>query len=427
MGVPNAREVQPVLKEILTTHDLQTITLRIVMGMLAEHFKVDVGELIGLKQGVRDGICAFLEENFEGGSGGDEEQQQQGGGAGTARKEYARVREAQVAKKAKAAKKGTKAIAKSAKAAKPGVAKAAKLSGLERAVILAEPLANFLGEAVYPRLKVAGRLTAYAKENNLQDPKNPRDFMCDDKLKAALGGIKSFTYFSVNKAVAGLMYSRNDVEDPELVALAEEVDKKTLEAKTLKAAEDAANGIVKVKKPKKSAKRKRAAAGDSDDSDDAEVGSGRASRKKAAAPSAFQRPVQLDAQLAEICGDSAMPISQITKTLWVYIKANKLQSPDNAKLIVCDDKLKALFGVAEVQAFGMSKYLRQHYTVPGKPTPPPPSTAFTTVTEAKDEAEDEGSDEVKMEVEADDDDGDDVDDDDGESGSDGDEDFAMDE
>jgi len=69
-----------------------------------------------------------------------------------------------------------------------------------------------------------------------------------------------------------------------------------------------------------------------------------------AEPKGLKKPVTLKADLAEFCGVSQLPRTEITKKLWDYIKANKLQTksangkPENAgKYIVADAKLLKIF------------------------------------------------------------------------------------
>jgi chromatin remodeling complex protein RSC6 len=64
----------------------------------------------------------------------------------------------------------------------------------------------------------------------------------------------------------------------------------------------------------------------------------------------LNKPVKLKADLAAFLGAKALPRTEITKKLWDYIKANKLQTktvngkPENAgKNIVADAKLIKLF------------------------------------------------------------------------------------
>ena len=64
----------------------------------------------------------------------------------------------------------------------------------------------------------------------------------------------------------------------------------------------------------------------------------------------LNKPVNLKAELAALLGTSSLPRTEITKKLWDYIKANKLQTktingkPENAgKYIVADAKLIKIF------------------------------------------------------------------------------------
>ena len=64
----------------------------------------------------------------------------------------------------------------------------------------------------------------------------------------------------------------------------------------------------------------------------------------------LKKPVKLKADMAEFCGVSELPRTEITKKLWDYIKAKKLQTrsangkPENAgKYIVADEKLLKVF------------------------------------------------------------------------------------
>ena len=73
-------------------------------------------------------------------------------------------------------------------------------------------------------------------------------------------------------------------------------------------------------------------------------------RRNMAEEKGLNKPVKLKADLAELLGASSLTRPEITKKLWDYIKANKLQTktvngkPENAgKNIVADAKLIKLF------------------------------------------------------------------------------------
>ena len=48
---------------------------------------------------------------------------------------------------------------------------------------------------------------------------------------------------------------------------------------------------------------------------------------------------------------------QTVKQLWGYIKGNALQDPNNKKIIVGDEKFRAVFGQARLDMFQMNKLL----------------------------------------------------------------------
>jgi chromatin remodeling complex protein RSC6 len=78
------------------------------------------------------------------------------------------------------------------------------------------------------------------------------------------------------------------------------------------------------------------------------------------ANSAFMKPLKLTAELEAVVGKGPMPRSEVVKKLWAYIKKNNLQNPKNKRNIFADDKLKPVFGKAEVNMFEMTKLVSKH-------------------------------------------------------------------
>jgi upstream activation factor subunit UAF30 len=75
----------------------------------------------------------------------------------------------------------------------------------------------------------------------------------------------------------------------------------------------------------------------------------------------FMKPVKISAELAEIVGSDPIPRTEVTKKLWVYIKANKLQDEKNKRNINPDAKLAAVFGSdKQVTMFEMTKLVSKH-------------------------------------------------------------------
>lgn len=78
-----------------------------------------------------------------------------------------------------------------------------------------------------------------------------------------------------------------------------------------------------------------------DSDDDA---SGPAARKKAPSTTGFNKPHRLSPALSAVVGTDIMSRPQLTKQLWVYIKANGLQDPNDGRNIIPDERLAAAFG-----------------------------------------------------------------------------------
>jgi chromatin remodeling complex protein RSC6 len=88
----------------------------------------------------------------------------------------------------------------------------------------------------------------------------------------------------------------------------------------------------------------------------------KAAPKKASKPrGGIAMEVTPDAELSAIVGAKALTRADLTKKIWVYIKANKLQDTKNKRNINADAKLKPIFGgKAQVSMFEMTKLVNKH-------------------------------------------------------------------
>jgi chromatin remodeling complex protein RSC6 len=75
---------------------------------------------------------------------------------------------------------------------------------------------------------------------------------------------------------------------------------------------------------------------------------------------AFMAPLTPDATLAEVIGNKPLPRTEIVKKIWEYIKKNNLQDKTNKRMINADDKLRPLFGKAQISMFELAKVVNQH-------------------------------------------------------------------
>jgi len=93
-----------------------------------------------------------------------------------------------------------------------------------------------------------------------------------------------------------------------------------------------------------------------------QAGSKRAAETQTKAATGIHAPVKPSAELGAIVGNAALPRSEVVSKIWGYIKAEKLQNPDNKREIVADDKLRKVFGKDRVSMFEMNKHISQHLT-----------------------------------------------------------------
>ena len=86
----------------------------------------------------------------------------------------------------------------------------------------------------------------------------------------------------------------------------------------------------------------------------------KAPAKKRTPNAAFMKPLQPDASLSAVVGNSPMPRTEIVSKLWAYIKKNKLQDNVNKRMVNSDEKLRAVFGKAQVSMFEMAGLIGKH-------------------------------------------------------------------
>lgn len=350
----------PVLRKMLREEDLDKMTLRKIMNSLSDHFDIPVEGLSVRKKYVRAAIESFLESDYKPAAGSsnkkqedevyedNSEEEDDDDDDGMKTDEF--VDDDDDDEEPKKAKKRKR---KSAAETTPGGPKMGvagtqvKLSSFERAVVLREPLENFLGEKVLPRTHVAKRITAYAKENGLQDTTDRRKINCDAALTELFGGgITEFTFFSINKLIPNLLFKRDEINDnTELMALCTECDARTLAEKQRVYDDKVARGEPVGKAPRAKAK-------------------GRSTKKmkeNGETPTKRKQPdYQLSKELQQVCGgEEVMSRMQVMKKIWVYIKEKKLNA---GKVITCDDNLKAIFDGEETVGMGFMKYLSPHLT-----------------------------------------------------------------
>lgn len=75
----------------------------------------------------------------------------------------------------------------------------------------------------------------------------------------------------------------------------------------------------------------------------------------------FMKPVIASPALAEIIGNKPMPRTQIVSKLWDYIRKNKLQDPENRRIIIVNDALLPISGgKKKISMFDLAKMLSKN-------------------------------------------------------------------
>lgn len=75
---------------------------------------------------------------------------------------------------------------------------------------LSEELQAVVGKSILPRPQITQALWAYIRENNLQNPEDKREILCDTLLSRVMGGESRVTMFSMNKYITPHMIEKVD-------------------------------------------------------------------------------------------------------------------------------------------------------------------------------------------------------------------------
>lgn len=177
--------------------------------------------------------------------------------------------------------------------------------GLNKICGVSPELQAIVGESALPRTQIVKQLWTYIRANNLQDPSNKRNIICNDALRMVFD-TDSTDMFQMNKLLAKHIWaldSRDDGSEPN--------------------AKRTANGNT----------------------------SGTAS------------PVPISDSLASFLGASKIEMSheEVVKRLADYIKENELQDPLDKGKIICDAKLQKLLSCENFVDFEMTKLLAPHF------------------------------------------------------------------
>lgn len=83
-------------------------------------------------------------------------------------------------------------------------------AGLQAPYQLSPELARVVGRQILPRPQVTKKLWQYIKANDLQNPEDKREILCDQKLKLVMGGEDTVTMFTMNKHISPHLLEKLD-------------------------------------------------------------------------------------------------------------------------------------------------------------------------------------------------------------------------
>ena len=75
-------------------------------------------------------------------------------------------------------------------------------SAFMKPMTISPELAEVVGKGPMPRSEVVKEIWVYIKKHDLQNPKNKRNIIADDKLKPVFGGKDEVTMFEMTKLVS---------------------------------------------------------------------------------------------------------------------------------------------------------------------------------------------------------------------------------
>ncbi|XWS54843.1 hypothetical protein CRYUN_Cryun10bG0124300 [Craigia yunnanensis] len=328
------------LREILRDSDLDTATAGTVRRQLEEDFSVDLSDRKGF---VRDQIDIFLETLNQ-----ENEKEEQG-----PQYENTKLQEEEEEEDEEEEESKGEGSQKTRRASKADKQVKKRGGGFQKVCSLSPQLQNVVGESELPRTEVVKKLWLYIKENNLQDPMNKRNIICDESLHAIFR-VNSINMFQMNKALTKHIWP-----------LSAEDEKVKHEMKCEDSDDSATVDAENANEEKKEEEKEE----EEEEEEEEQEGNARGSKNKRSSKvdkdvkrrgGGFTKLCSLSPQLQAFIGEPELARTEVVKRLWTYIRDKNLQDPKNRRNILCDESLHALFRVNTINMFQMNKALSKH-------------------------------------------------------------------
>jgi chromatin remodeling complex protein RSC6 len=223
------------------------------------------------------------------------------------------------------------------------------MTGFNSPVILSQELADQImsGVRVTSRSQVAARIAEYVNANGLKSLSNGKTFTLDDTLRSLFPFAPAAVEFRV---ITGLLASHVTAprmsNDAQLIA----------EADAFRSAYFTAQLAAP---PKPLLRRRRKL-------DNRGKHSAAVQLRMRDVGGGLYRPARLSKELQALCGGlEILSRPEVTKLIWIYIKANNLQDKDSRRLIHVDANMHGVCGEnvgSTIDCFALSRYITKHLT-----------------------------------------------------------------
>ncbi|CAA3000883.1 eukaryotic translation initiation factor 5B [Olea europaea subsp. europaea] len=213
--------------------------------------------------------------------------------------------------------------------------------GFTKPCTLSPQLQELFGVSELARTEVVKKIWAYIREKNLQNPKDRRKILCDERLHGIFR-VRSIDMFKMNKALSKHIWPMDEAQEPE-----EEQGEETANE----------NGGDQEDEISQEEEEEEEETGEDSGSNNKRSNKMDKDVKKRGG---FTKPCALSPQLQELLGVPELARTEVVKKLWVYIREKNLQNPKNKRKILCDEALHGIFRVRSIDMFQMNKALSKH-------------------------------------------------------------------
>jgi upstream activation factor subunit UAF30 len=328
-SAPSDSAIRTAALELIAAGDLKAMSLRVVRTQLEEKFGCNLSDKKGVIGEALESFMSQPEEMFE----------------------YDQIIKAEAEAEA-----AVEAATKTSGVKSSGTPK--KVGGFTAIVQLSDELTEFMGSAFLPRTEVTKRLWQYIKTNDLQDPTDRREILCDAKLQL-LFKRKKVHMFKMTKYVSAMMKTIKELQPGDERAALGDDDEHDAEVKKGAAVKKEAEKLKKMNMTGKDRKKLQTAAslGATKKRKRVKEEEGAEKEKKRSLDWTISKP------LAKLLGmEQDETRFQLVAKIWQYIKGNGLQDPADKRTIRLDAALEKIFKVQTVTMFSLNKYISLQMT-----------------------------------------------------------------